>query len=139
MRHASAPYNFAGEKMNIRMRMAAGMAMLFLAPAGLAAGPAEPDVSLLPAPDAQGQWGYVDAATGKTLIAPRFSAADFFYDGVAVVSRAYPEEAYEAKTTDGRTVRVVPKGEGVIGRDGREILPARYSVKRANTDMGQPY
>ncbi len=94
------------------------------------------DDSILPAPDSQGKWGYVEAATGKTLIAPQFSRADFFYDGVAIVSRTYPEEAYTVKTTDGRTMRRVPEREGIIDKNGREIMPPLYEVKRANTDMG---
>ncbi len=93
------------------------------------------DESILPAPDADGRWGYVDAKTGKTLIAPQFSAAGFFHDRVAIVSRAYPDEAYDAKTYEGGTVRVTPQRQGLVGRDGREILPARYAISRANSDM----
>jgi len=88
------------------------------------AGAATPDLSILPAPDAEGRWGYVNAATGKVLIAPRFSAADFFFDGIAIVSRASPA-----------TPMV-----GLIDRDGREILPARYTkVRRANGAMRDTY
>ncbi len=94
---------------------------------------AELDVSIVPAPDAEGKWGYVDAASGKTLIAPQFSDAGFFYDGAAIVKRADHEKTYTAKTIRGETVRVIPEFAGIINRDGEEILPLRYEVYRADS------
>ena len=98
---------------------------------------ASPDMSIVPAPDTEGAWGYVDAATGKVVIAPQFYQAGFFYDNIAIVSRAYPEKAYEARAHDhlGKVspAVVVPTAEGLIDRSGREILPALYDLKRADS------
>ena len=113
--------------------------LLFMTVAPSIAAPAGLDTSILPALDAQGKWGYVDAVSGKTLIAPQFREAGFFYDGVAIVTRAYPNEAYDKELVDsvyGRDIaaRAIPTGQGLIDRNGREILPAQYDVERANTD-----
>jgi hypothetical protein len=105
---------------------------------GLEGHSASPDMSIVPAPDAKGTWGYVDAATGKVAIAPQFYEAGFFYDGIAIVSRAYPDKAYEARARDeqgnARPAVVVPVAEGLIDRNGREILPTLYDLKRADSN-----
>lgn len=95
------------------------------------------DFSILPAPDASGKWGYVDASNGKTLIAPKYIEAGFFHDGVAIVTQAYPDEAYDAKTYDGGTMRVTPTRQGIINRDGQEIIEPRYTVERAYSSFGR--
>jgi hypothetical protein len=99
---------------------------------GIDAIPAAPDASIVPAPDPNGKWGYVDAATGKVLIAPQFHTAGFFYNGLAIVSRAWPERAVRGELRDStggvRRVVSVPVAQGLIDRKGREILPARYRV-----------
>ena len=94
------------------------------------------DASILPAPDAKGAYGYVDAASGKVLLAPQFYAADLFIDGIAIVARAYPEQA-RTVTLGGNPAHrkpavLTPVAEGLIDRNGREILPALYDVRRSD-------
>ncbi len=75
---------------------------------------------LLPASDSSGRWGYGDARTKKTVIAPRYGKAGFFDNGVAIV------------TSDARH-------KGLIDRTGREILPVQYdAVERARLSYS-PY
>jgi len=96
------------------------------------------DVSIVPAPNAEGMWGYVDAITGKVLIAPRFYGADFFYDGIAIVSRSYPDMAHGVMVLNRegkvKPATVVPVAEGLIDRNGRDILPARYDIISVNSN-----
>ncbi|MDR0477098.1 MAG: WG repeat-containing protein [Desulfobulbaceae bacterium] len=69
---------------------------------------------------------------------PAVYAADFFYDGIAIISRAYPNKADKANAVD--PAHLPPNGggaaaKGLIDRDGHEILPALYDdLTRANTD-----
>ena len=67
------------------------------------------EYDLVPAPDKSGRWGYVDAGTKKTVIAPQYRAVAFFQDGVAIVTAASGQK-------------------GLIDRKGKIILPAEYTT-----------
>lgn len=67
------------------------------------------EYDLIPAPDKSGRWGYMDVRTKKTVIAPQYRKAEFFVDGLAIVTG-------------------VSAGWGLIDRTGREILPLQYDA-----------
>lgn len=99
------------------LRFLAGLFLIFLLP--LPAFSAV-EYDLIPAPDQGGRWGYVDAKTKKTVIAPRYRKAEFFADGLAIVAG-------------------VSAGYGLIDRTGREILPLQYdAVERARLSYASP-
>jgi len=113
--------------------------LLCLAAAPAMAVAAGLDIGILPAPDAQGKWGYIDALSGKTLIAPQFHEAGFFYDGVAIVTYAYPDKAYDVQLVDSVTgtttaASAIPTAQGLISRDGRKIVLADR-LERASAGM----
>lgn len=84
-----------------------------------AAGP-----TLLPAPDSSGKWGYVDAASGKVVVEPRYARAGMFHHGFAVVHMAFPQASYSVWSLSGEQVDVLPQGDGLIDASGNEVLPA---------------
>lgn len=81
------------------------------------------DLDLLPAPNAQYRWGYVSAADGSTVIAPKYARTHLFHHGFAVVHQDYQDQAYTAYTLSGEAIKVIPQGEGIIDKSGREALP----------------
>lgn len=78
---------------------------------------------LLPAPDQSGKWGYVDAADGRVVIAPRYSRAGMFNGGYAVVHLSFPQAGYTVFAEDGARLPALPRGDGIINVAGEEVLP----------------
>lgn len=67
------------------------------------------DYDLIPAPDSHGRWGYVDAKTKKTVIAPQYHHVTFFRGRAAIVTDAAGKK-------------------GLIDRQGNIILPLEYDA-----------
>lgn len=80
------------------------------------------DFDLLPAPDAEERWGYVSAADGSTVIAPKYARTHLFYHGFAVVHQEYREQIYTVYTLGGESIEVIPQGDGIIDKSGNEVL-----------------
>ena len=96
------------------------------------------EFDLLPAANKAGLWGYIDAKTGDTIIAPKYSSVEFFEDGVAPVRYAYKDKIEIVKDRYGDEFRAVPVGAGLIDRTGREVLPPNYGeVKATIADVGE--
>lgn len=74
------------------------------------AAPAAADLDLLPASNAAGLFGYVDAHTNAWAVPPRFADADLFVQGFAVVAQPPPG-----------------KGRAIIDRKGGVILEGPFS------------
>lgn len=79
--------------------------------------------TLLPAPNKDGLWGYVNACSREVVITPRYAGALFFHDGYAIVEKEFPEQRYTYSMLNGGSGEVVPRGQGIVAVDGAEPLP----------------
>lgn len=135
------------------------MLLVVAAAAALAAGakvPAEPPPAAASAPTVpaaaparfrilkEGRWGYIDAS-GKVVVAPRFTRAADFSEGLAAVfdgkTFGYvdpsgtmvlvppypPERSLHRPFVSGRAVVTAGQRDGAIDREGRLAIPARLN------------
>lgn len=86
------------------------------------------DPTLVPAPDADGVWGYVDAASGAQRIEPNFIEAGFFHHGLALISRPIMDMPVQAIDDKGQEVTVYPCTYGLTNPEGRPVLETSFTA-----------